>query len=142
MPASVKIRTSQSKYVISMVKYQILIFKFQISNNQILLAIWFLESSREIFGEKIKQNDEQDQKNDHNKIPLLPASEQRGLIVVGVHFLFSNEIAMKPSTSPMISPTFIRRTKMPMARPNTMAATPAIFLLVISACCSLFTQML
>ena len=140
MPASVRIRTTQSKYVISLVKYQT---HFQIPGLKTVVnpefVISFLESLREIFGEKIKQNDEQDQKNDHNKIPLLPASEQWGLIVAGVHFLFSNEIAMKPSTNPMISPTFIRRTRMPMARPSTMAATPAIFLLVISACCSLFT---
>lgn len=97
-----------------------------------------LANSRKIFGEKIKKNNEQSQKSDHKEIPLVPAFEQGRLIVICVHFLFNNEMAIKPSTRPMSSPTFIRLMKIPIAKPKTIAATPAIFLLVISACWSLF----
>ena len=61
-----------------------------------------------------------------------------GLISFQRLFLRNKEMAIKPSTIPISKPIFTLFIKRPMARPNKMATTPAIFLLVISACCSLF----
>ena len=56
-------------------------------------------------------------------------------------FRRNKEIAINPSTIPISKPIFTLLIKRPIANPNKMATTPAIFCLVISACRSLFIEM-
>jgi hypothetical protein len=112
---------------------------------------------RKIFSEKIEKNNQQNQKDNDKPIPLVPGLKYGNFIVVIAHlnlkiqitnpkksenhslhlqrlFLRNKEMAMKPSTIPMSKPIFILLIKRPIANPSTIATTPAIFLLVMSAC--------
>jgi hypothetical protein len=51
----------------------------------LLFVLWCFILLRKIFSEKVEKNDEQDQKNDHKPIPLVPAFEYRNFIVISIH---------------------------------------------------------
>jgi len=87
-----------------------------------------------ILREVVEKKNKQHQKCNHQQIPLLPTFEQWSLIVIGIHLFLNNEMAMKPNTIPISSPTLIRLINIPIAKPSTIAAIAAIFLLVMSAC--------
>src|SRR5437763_418009 len=83
-----------------------------------------------MFSEKVEKKNEHDQKQNHKKVPLVPAFEQRCIVVLFVfHVSYRLRIipdANKPIAKPKRMPTFTCLIRAPMPNPNKIINTNAI----------------
>jgi hypothetical protein len=63
-----------------------------LSTNYLVLVICFGAYLRKIFSEKIKQNDQQDQKDNNKPIPLVPGFKHGNFIFFSVHLKLKIQI--------------------------------------------------